>query len=560
MSLSRGVASKAREPSRGTRLRRRMNVLMPACDGSEKQGGSPPVRPRTQASATHRVVANSIWLAVDNVFGLVGGTIASILVARHFGPALLGAYAFISVVVLLTGSLAGRSSMMLVSRKLLTETLERGDHAATSQVLRQVGRLQALIAFAAVVVGLAASFLLVERQHLLVAIFAVSSLFPNLMLAVSTGANAAVEDFRAIVVASAVASAVNLSGIGMTIVFGGGLEWLACSLLTSRTVDWLIRDGYRRRNFRRLLADSQPRVGGTLEPEIDLRRQIGVLFGQTAVIQVLDLLVLDRSELFVLKFFSPVEQLAFFSISFSLTQQVDSLARVLNQASATALIRRNAEDPQAAVEMTHSLMRTIALLVFPASMGVAALSGPLISLTYGQRYLQAIPILTVIGLMAWAGSLAHPLRLYVLAKGRQIVMVRSMLGAAAVNLLLALVLIPRYGALGAAWSNGLTQIAALVLASWMTSISIGFHVNWAALGRIAGAAGVMAIVVASLTSALSASAALLVGIPLGVTTYLLLLRLFRAVPAADRPRLEAVTALLPGPPRWVAAKILSFVA
>ena len=464
------------------------------------------------------------------------------------------------MLVLLTGALAGRSGMMLVSRKLLTETLKRRDYAATGQVLRRVGRLQALIASAAVSLGLMASFLLVERQYLLVAALAVLSLFPNLMLAVSTGANAAVEDFRAIVVASVVSSAVNLAGIGLTIAFDGGLEWLAFSLLASRTIDWFVRDGYRRWNFRLLIGSVRPPADGQPGPETDLRRQIGVLFGQTAFIQVLDLLVLDRSELFALKCFSPVEHMAFFSLSFGLTQQVSSVALVANQASATAVIRRNVEDPRSAIEMTHALMRTIALWVLPASLGVAALSGPIVSLAYGERYLPATPVLTLMSLMAWAGSLAHPMGAYVLARGRQVVMVRSMLGAAAANLLLALLLIPKYGALGAAGSNGLTQIVALVLTGWMTSRSLGFHVDWAGLGRIGGAAGVMALVVAVFTSVLSAPVALLLGIPLGVTVYVILLRVFRAVPAADRERLAAVTELLPGPLRWSANRILNFVA
>jgi O-antigen/teichoic acid export membrane protein len=188
------------------------------------------------------------------------------------------------------------------------------------------------------------------------------------------------------------------------------------------------------------------------------------------------------------------------------------------------------------------------------------LSGPIVSLAYGERYLPAIPVLTIMGLMGWAGSLVQPIRAYVLARGRQAVMVRSMLAAVGINLVLALVLIPRYGAWGAAWSNGLTQISVLVLASWMTSRRLGFHVDWAGLVRIGGAAGLMALVVAALTSAVPAPVALLLGVPLGVATYLVLLRALRAVPAADRARLGAAAGLLPGPLRWVASKMLGFIA
>jgi hypothetical protein len=263
-----------------------MAATMPTrASPGETAGKGVGLKTRVPTSATNRVVVNTFWLVLDNTFGLAGGIVASILVARHFGPALLGAYAFISVLALLTGALAGRSGMMLVSRKLVAETLERRDYAATNQVLRQVNRLQALIASAAVGLGLAASILLVERQYLLVATFAVVSLFPNLMLAVSTGANAAVDDFRAIV---GIGCSERRQPLGLADDRRRRLEWLACSLLASRTVDWLVRR-IPAADFRRWLGTSGLRCA---RPEIDLRRQISVV-RQTAVIQVLDLLVLD---------------------------------------------------------------------------------------------------------------------------------------------------------------------------------------------------------------------------------------------------------------------------
>ena len=509
----------------------------------------------TSSSRTRRVVTNSFWLGLDNAFGFLAGIVASIVVARHFGPALLGSYAFISALVLLTGSIAGGSGMGVVTRKLLAEALERGDEARTGVVLRTVWRLQIRIATAAVSLGLIASLLVVEPEHFLVAAFAILSLFPSLMLSVATGANAAVDDFRAITLASIVSSAVNLTGVGVTVLCNGGLEWLALSLLLSRTVDWLVRDGYRRRHFRALLI---PR-GQTDASEARELGQVRALFAQTAVIQVLDLLVLDRSELFALKYFGSVEQLAFFSIGFGVTRQLDSVGRLVGYASATSLIRRNVQDAQASVEMTHSLMRTIALLVLPALVGMAALSRPFVSVAYGARYLPAVPILSLLGLMGWAGSLVQPVRAYAVARGRQDVMVRAMLGAAMTNVCLALILIPTYGAWGAAWSNGLTQLAGVGLTGWMTSRSLDFHIRWVDLARIAAAAGLMGTIVAGATSQQSSFLALALGPPLGFVAYIVLLRALGSVRREDQARLLTLAERLPGTVRCVVGLVLRFV-
>ena len=204
-----------------------------------------------------------------------------------------------------------------------------------------------------------------------------------MMLAVATGANSALEDFRSNVVASVTSTAVNFVGIAITIIVGGGLQWLTFSLLASRLCDWLVRDAFRRRNYRPFLRQAERARSSFPEIERALNRQIRLLFGLTAVVEILDLLVLDRSEVLVLKSVSAIEQIAFFSIGFSLIQQVGGLARILNLASATALIRRNAEDPEAATKMTRAVLRATGLFVMPATLGIAALSGPIVSVVYG---------------------------------------------------------------------------------------------------------------------------------------------------------------------------------
>lgn len=107
-------------------------------------------------------MANSIWLGLDNVLSLVGSAVTSILVARTFGPALLGHYAFVMMLVVLTGLLAGGSGMALVTRKLLAESLQRGRLAQTRLLFVRLLRFQTSIALTAVAIGMAASLLLVS--------------------------------------------------------------------------------------------------------------------------------------------------------------------------------------------------------------------------------------------------------------------------------------------------------------------------------------------------------------------------------------------------------------
>ena len=163
------------------------------------------------------------------------------------------------------------------------------------------------------------------------------------------------------------------------------------------------------------------------------------------------------------------------------------------------------------------------------------------------------------GLMGWAGALTQPIRAYVLATGRQTVMVRAMTVAAVLNVGFAVLFIPRYDALGAAWSNGLTQVLALLLMSWFVAVRLPFRLNWRDLARVLGAAVLMAGLVAGVTRQMAPVVALLCGPPLGVAAYVVLLRLMRAVHPEDRSGLVMIADRLPAPARILASHVLRFV-
>jgi O-antigen/teichoic acid export membrane protein len=147
--------------------------------------------------------------------------------------------------------------------------------------------------------------------------------------------------------------------------------------------------------------------------------------------------------------------------------------------------------------------------------------------------------------MGWAGVLGQPIRAYVLATGRQAVMLRAMSLAAVLNVVGALILVPRWGAWGAVWSNGLTQIAALLLMTLLSSASLPFRMNWEEMARLWAAAALMAACVAPLPLVVSPLAALLIGPPFGAGVYLVLLRLLRGLRPEDRSRLLAIGDRLP---------------
>jgi peptidoglycan biosynthesis protein MviN/MurJ (putative lipid II flippase) len=138
---------------------------------------------------------------------------------------------------------------------------------------------------------------------------------------------------------------------------------------------------------------------------------------------------------------------------------------------------------------------------------------------------------------------------------RQASQLRYLMVAAVLNIALDAILIPRFGSVGAAVANGISQGFA-VASMWGLAAQLGhLRMRWPIIARIAGAAVAMSLLVAVLCLLLHPPMALLVGTVVGVLSYIFFLRLFNAVRKSDvsamsglgermQPRLRAIFAAI----------------
>jgi O-antigen/teichoic acid export membrane protein len=113
------------------------------------------------------------------------------------------------------------------------------------------------------------------------------------------------------------------------------------------------------------------------------------------------------------------------------------------------------------------------------------------------------------------------------------------------NVLLDWMLIPRFGAIGAAWGNGLAQTFG-VGAMWVQARRLyDFDFPWWSAIRLAFAAVVMAAATYGLESALPGVPGLIVGLIAAPPIYILLVRFTRVLDSADRTRLAPIGERLP---------------
>ena len=194
-------------------------------------------------------------------------------------------------------------------------------------------------------------------------------------------------------------------------------------------------------------------------------------------------------------------------------------------------------------------MRYLVLLGAPLAIGLAVTAPALVQLLWGAAYAPAGLVLAVLALgslVAFAAG-ASPAVLHALKQQDRLL--RQGLLAAAVDLALAVTLVPLAGALGAALANVAAQGLGSALAIRAAVRAAGAGVPAGALARIVAAAALMGATALVPVVTLGGGAGLVMAILVGALAYPLALRALHAFTAEDLDRLRPLVERLPVPAR-----------
>jgi len=165
--------------------------------------------------------------------------------------------------------------------------------------------------------------------------------------------------------------------------------------------------------------------------------------------------VLHEADRFLLRGFTTLHQVGLYSVGYTIAQGVNSLCVGPFLAVWGVLVyevgrESHARETYARVFRHASL--GIALVLFATSM----FARPLIGFLTTPEFAYAADIIPVVCLAYWFFSLHDQFKTPALLTGRTLTTLPTYIVAAAVNIGLNLILIPRFGAMGAAWASVVT--------------------------------------------------------------------------------------------------------
>ena len=498
------------------------------------------------------IVRNSLWTLLDNVIGMVSALGCSIAVARKMGPENLGYFNYV-VWLATMASWVAAFGIPGATRRYAAEYIGRGEYGIARAIVRVTFRLQMWLALATVAAGTVFVAIVVPREHRLYAALAVASILPYLLYSVPSSAIAATEDLLPNVRASVITTVINAVGVALTLILDWGLPGLAAAMFVQRAVDWALRHYYYKRIY-----NAFPTTGeDKLPPE--LRQRIIRFCWQATLLTAVQVAVWERSEMVFLQHYSGIVQVAFFSLGFNISQHLLLLPRVASTAAASTISVQQGRDPRGTAALAVGTTRVLALLCTPVAFGLAATSGPLLTLMYGQEYLPAIPVLALMAVFTLGKALQLPARQLLMATEHQGTLMVWEFGLVLPNLALDFWLIPTHGAVGGAIAKGIIQVVAAVSVWAIVWRKFGAALPLGRMARMLAAAVVMFVVVRAAGAGMKPLLALVVGIPLGVVAIVVCFRLFGCLEETDRPSLAAIQRRLPGPLRNGFASLVAFV-
>lgn len=505
--------------------------------------------PRTTRDNARTITGNSFWYALDASAATLVMLLASVPVARVMGPEILGHYIYLVFLTTIAQRLAN-VGIPATACKYIAEYLGARQPGIARDVFEITLRAQAVVATLVTAAGCAIALLWAEPHYKTVSVVIVLSMWPGMINNIPAQANVAAEDLRANIPASLVNFASYSTLVLATLAFRWGLPGLASATLVSRVLEAAVRYVGAARRMRRI-----PRIAAPPA----LRRRMFVFSRQNLALLALGLVVWDRSELLFLKSYCAVTQVAFYSLAFSMTNQLLMAPRAFSSSSGYTIFAQYGRDRSRLEGLVQNATRYVWLLAVPLFAGLAAIAFPLIRTVYGPRYDAVVPVLTVMSIFAIPRAFQAHSESLLQATETQGFVVRWLTLCAVVNLSLDWILIPRGGAIGAAVANGVAQTVA-VAGVWLKgSAVLRSRPPFRFIGSVAAAGALMAAVVLAIVGLLPPVLALPIGIATGALVFGFALRVMGCLTIGDWTRLAAVSRRLPPRIRRVAEAVLRFL-
>ena len=476
-----------------------------------------------------------MWYGLEVIIEAIVLLGTSIAVGRYLGLAKLGYFSYINFFVTIVTRTSG-TGLSTATRKYMSEFIALDRMGTARAVYNLAHRYQLIASVSISSAGLVGILLFGDPAYRLMSSILIISIVPGLMSWVPAQANQAFEDVYENTLSALGYIVTYAVVIVLTLHYHWDLIGIASAQLIGRSVEVTMRTIPLHRRLRKIPLDF-------LEQDIvDRIRQFCL---QAVGIQLLMSVVWDRSELLFLRYMSGLRQIAFYSVSFTLANNLLVIPRTFGSATGITLMVESARDPKRIENIIKTASRFLLLVVFPVHLGAAAIAAQALGFAYGTKYVEAIPVVMIAAILSIPRAFQELAEVLLRAADRQkqILIWFSITGV--INITLDYFLIKRYGAVGAAWGNGLSQTFGIVAIWFQARRYYSFKFPLEAAFRLLVAGTTMALLAHYIVGLLPKPWGLITAVISAGISYVIMVKVVHGLEPYDRNRLALLSERMP---------------
>jgi stage V sporulation protein B len=407
-----------------------------------------------------RLIRNSVFNLFNTFFLMVTTWAISIWIARQLGPS---DYGIFNLVLWLVGTFSWVVGMGLIHAvtKFIAEHDGKKDRKAVSAIVFFVMKIE--LALSAVVTIILIIFHLPIADYFFTPnesfFFFLSALglIPGVVTAIFSAAIEGIQKFEYFTYSSVLITPFSFGAKIVVLLMGKGINGLLVVMLIFSFVNvifyWIV-----------LHKEGLISAGWTSRIGTDLRRRIGKYNSSVMAILLCDKIVWDKSENFFLGRLCLASEIGFYNLGYNVAKNFMTILpntfwRVLFPAMSSYF---GTGDRNKMKRLYFVTTRYLAFISFPVGVAGALLAYQILHYLYGHDFVGAQRVLQIIFLCSILSSMNEPGSAILYGFEKQNFILKYGLILAAVNILLDILLIKHYGAIGAAVCYAITTTLASI--------------------------------------------------------------------------------------------------
>lgn len=416
-------------------------------------------------------------------FGMLSSIATTAIIARALGPTQMGVYVFAIWVVTSAVTLANLAFPITVT-KFIAHLLAAGDREGVRRILTTLGGTQLAAAVLAAV--LAGVYVLRSVSSVTVFWLVGALILVQAAQEFATAALLGMQMFHRSMQLSAASSAIRIVCIIVAAFVWRSVPGFLAAVAVSNLIALLLT--FAAWKLEPATVNQSQEVVASRE---DLRLGLSRFSAIAGYSVLLNLIVWQRSEIVILEHFHMTEQIAFYSAAFSIAGLLRTATTVFSDGllpSASAAFGR--DDSNALNEIYRRGTILITAIAAPLCVATAILSSFVVHLVFSDKFAPAAPLLILITIVTLLASMGGMGWVMTYATGRQSYDAIAGTVVAAMDIGLALLLIPRHGAMGAAIAGSVAQTVATIAGIIYISRTLRLRFPMKAAARFLGLAAV----------------------------------------------------------------------